>query len=125
MIDSAELTLKLFAGFVFSREDLVLSETRFDLVLAVGIEGVIDSDLGRSGSFKLDASIELYFLESDFVIETDAVFACFELPLAELLLEDFVSFDEVVGVIVVVVIVNELLSRFCCNPNRFAFVLLL
>lgn len=116
VIDNAEFKLKLLGVFDFSRDDFPLSDTRLVFVFADGIDGVIDRDFGRSGSFKFKPAFELYL--SNFVIETEAVLPCFELVLVEALLEDFDGFDVVGEVIVVVVIDNELLIRFCCKPNR-------
>lgn len=117
-----------FTGFALS-----VTRFTFPLELVLGSDGVIESDFGKSGSFRLDPKIALYLLLScNFVIDTDGL-ESFAVPADDLLFEfallfELFAFDllpepfEVVadvGAIAVDVIDNELLMRFCCNPSNW------
>lgn len=111
-------------------DGFALSETRVDLLLTFGIDGVIDKDFGKSGRFKFDANNELNLLLSrDLLIEIDGFgsFVVFLLAFEfDLLADDFDVLElDVVEVIVVVVIDKELLKRFCCRPIKGLFEALL
>lgn len=112
-----------FDVFALSETRFDFSETRSGLMVTPGIDGVIDKDFGKSGRFKLDPSSEPYLLLSDFVIEMDEI-GCFVKVLDDFLLKLVCGLFGlalelgVVDVIVVVVIDNELLIKFCCRPIK-------